>query len=100
MPKIPDIVRIIEQYSIDIISINQTHLDSTIDNFEVNIPGFSLYRNDRNRHGGGVAFYVRADLSMPDIERLWVEVNSPDRTSYLLCSIIDRHQLPMTTMIR
>ena len=95
MPKLPDIVRIIVKYSIDIISINETHLDSTINNFEVNIPGFSLYRNDRNRHGGGVAFYVRetishtlrADLSMPDIESLWVEVNSPDGTSYLLCSM-------------
>ena len=71
------------------------NLDSTINNFEVNIPGFSLYRNDRNRHGGGVAFYVRetishtlrADLSMPDIESLWVEVYSPDGTSYLLCSM-------------
>ena len=24
---------------------------------------------------------------MPDIESLWVEVNSPDGTSYLLCSM-------------
>ena len=95
MPKLPDIVRIIEQHSIDIISINETHLDSTINNFEINIPGFSLYRNDRNRHGGGVAFYVRetishtlrADLSMTDIESLWVEMKSPDGTSYLLCSM-------------
>ena len=95
MPKLPDIVRIIEQHSIDIISINETHLDNTINNFEVNIPGFSMYRNDRNRHGGGVAFYVRenishtlrADLSMSDIESIWVEVNAPDGTSYLICSM-------------
>ena len=30
---------------------------------------------------------LRADLSMPDIESVWVEVNSPDGTSYLLCSM-------------
>ena len=90
MPKLPAIVRIIEQHSLDIITTNETHLDSTINNFEVNIPGFSLYKNDRNRHGGGVAFYVRETIShtlRADIESLWFEVNSPDGTSYLLCSM-------------
>ena len=54
-----------------------------------------MYRNYRNRHGGGVAFYVRenishtlrADLSISDIESIWVEVNAPDGTSYLICSM-------------
>ena len=29
---------------------------------EVNISGYSILRSDRNRYGGGVACYVRADL--------------------------------------
>ena len=29
---------------------------------EVNINGYSIIRNDRNRHGGGVACYVKNDL--------------------------------------
>ena len=95
MPKLPDINRIVNQNGIDIISINETHLDDTINDFELLIPGFLLYRRDRNRHGGGVAFYIKksiphklwADLSMPGLESIWVEVNAPGGLSYLLCSM-------------
>ena len=37
----------------DILSINETRLDGTIDNNEVNITGYDLIRKDRNRNGGG-----------------------------------------------
>ena len=37
-------------------------LDSSIPDQEVNISGYSILRNDRNRNGGGVACYIRADL--------------------------------------
>ena len=30
---------------------------------------------------------VQADLSMPGLESIWVEVNAPDGVSYLLCSM-------------
>ena len=59
MPKLPEINRIVNQNGIDIISINETHLDDTINDFELLIPGFLLYRRDRNRCGGGVAFYIK-----------------------------------------
>ena len=38
---------------------NETRLDGTIDNNEVNITGYDLIRKDRNRNGGGVAIYIR-----------------------------------------
>ena len=37
-------------YSIHIISINETKLDDTIKNSEVHIPGYEFIRRDRNRH--------------------------------------------------
>jgi hypothetical protein len=37
----------------DILSINETRLDDTIDNNEVEIKGYDLTRRDRNRNGGG-----------------------------------------------
>ena len=43
-------------YSIDIISINETKLDDTIKSCEVHIPGYEFVRRDRNRKGGGVGF--------------------------------------------
>lgn len=39
--------------------ISETHLDSFIDNSDVDIGGFSIYRHDRNTFGGGVTIYIR-----------------------------------------
>ena len=34
-------------------------LDGSVKNSDVNINGYSIIRNDRNRNGGGVACYIR-----------------------------------------
>ena len=44
---------------VDILGINETRLNDSIDNAEVHIQGYDLYRKDRNRLGGGVAIYAR-----------------------------------------
>ena len=67
---------------IDIISIKETKLDDTIRDEQVAIEGFSLLRLDRNRHGGGVAFYIREtvnyehriDIKTSNAELLCIEV--------------------------
>ena len=50
---------LVVENKIDIIAINETKLESNIDNLRVALNDFSLLRCDRNRHGGGVAMYVR-----------------------------------------
>ena len=45
-----------------ILGITESKLDSSVTNTEVNINGYSIIRNDRNRNGGGVACYIRNDL--------------------------------------
>ena len=45
-----------------ILGITESKLDSPVSDQEVNISGYSILRSDRNRYGGGVACYVRADL--------------------------------------
>ena len=45
-----------------ILGITESKLDSSVSDQEVNISGYSILRSDRNRYGGGVACYVRADL--------------------------------------
>ena len=47
-----------------ILGIIESKLDSSITNAEVNINGYSIIGNDRNRNGGGVACYIRNDLSL------------------------------------
>ena len=44
------------------LGITESKLDSFVTNSEVNINGYSIIRNDRNRNGRGVACYVRNDL--------------------------------------
>ena len=45
-----------------ILGSTESKLDSSVSHQEVNISGYSILRSDRNRYGGGVACYVRADL--------------------------------------
>ena len=71
---------------VDVLAINETKLDSTIDNQEVNLPGYEIIRNDRKingRKGGGVCIYIRCslnyilrdDLQAENLENLVIQVN-------------------------
>ena len=81
---------------IDIVSINETKLDHSINDNEVYLPGYEIVRKDRKtngRHGGGVCVYVksnlnykiREDVSSDELEYLTVEINKP-RSRPLLIS--------------
>ena len=72
-----------EDRAIDILGLNETRLDNTIADSQFDIEGYDILRRDRNRNGGGVAFYVaqsltyvnRQDLlSHEDLEILTVEI--------------------------
>ena len=91
-------------FSIDIISINETKLDDTIKNCEVHIPGCEFIRRDRNRQGGEVGFYIKtsinfvvcSNLNVPNLENLWIKIRKPNSKPFLIatwyrppCSSID-----------
>ena len=63
LPKIDEIRYIVTSINIDCLSINESMLSSSISDSEVEIPGFYVFRNDRNRNGGGVVLYVKDYLS-------------------------------------
>ena len=81
-------------YNIDIAIISETHLKKKhLDGcFEIN--GYALFRRDRlGRRGGGVAVYVRRQLSakvwtspcdQPDFELLWIDIQAGSRIKLLL----------------
>ena len=58
------------------------------------IPGYQLVRRDRDRHGGGIALYVRDHLSLtvkvshPEAVLLLIELRL--RRSCLLCGLLYR----------
>lgn len=57
-------VRLLLKYSqLDVIAITETHLNESIDDSDIFIEGYCLWRLDRrNKHGGGVAFYVKRNI--------------------------------------
>ena len=60
--KIEELRNIVGRTKPAILGITESKLDSSIPDQKVNISGYSILRNDRNRNGGGVACYIRADL--------------------------------------
>ena len=47
----------------DVFTLSEIWLDSTVHDSELNmIPGYVVERTDRNRHGGGVAIYIKDDI--------------------------------------
>ena len=85
-------------YKPSILALSETWLDTSVVDAELTIKGYSLYRKDRNRHGGGVAVYLKSSLTTQPIgdlikptpesslESLWIAVSSPTLPSSIaLC---------------
>ena len=48
-----------EAHNPDMICIVETWLCADVLDSEIALPGYQVYRRDRNRHGGGILIYVR-----------------------------------------
>ena len=62
---------------IDVFALNETRLCDSVDDIQVYVDKFAIYRKDRNRQGGGVLVYVnekrfhhtmRSDLMSENVE--------------------------------
>ena len=93
LPKHIDELRLNMQHQyLDILVLNETRLDETISNSEISIDKYTLVRNDRTRHGGGVAMYIRNsinfnlrnDLHDEALEFLCVEISKPKVKPFLI----------------
>ena len=87
--KIDQLSMLLQETGIDVMCVTETFLDDTFDDAEVSIPGYLLYRLDRQDHtqrscGGGVCIYIQdhyntefipdMTLSDSDIESLGIKV--------------------------
>ena len=59
---IDDVIHMIISEGVDVLAITEKWLDKMIADSEVCPNGYNIYRNDRNRKGGGVAFIVSNQL--------------------------------------
>ena len=94
---------LIENNSIDICTISETWLHDLIPNTFVNIPGYTIIRQDRilpdrTKRGGGLVMYIsnriehyinRPDLNYCDqnIEMQWIEIHIPNQKKYFIGNI-------------
>ena len=69
----------------EVLALSETWLDSSVGDGELYLPGYTLYRCDRSRCGGGVAVYYADHLSCAvlscgpsasGVEYLWVSIDS------------------------
>ena len=85
-----------ETHQKHVLSLNETWLDSSISNSEIQLPGYSLVRRDKTRRNGGVLIYVSSNLNYKviqefendqlDIQRLWMEITPPKSKGFIFCS--------------
>jgi hypothetical protein len=84
----------VTNYPFDILAINETKLDSSISDSEIYIKGYTFIRKDRNRNGGGIAIYIknnishfeRVDLTLDsgNLELIRIEINRLHCRPFLL----------------
>ncbi len=62
--KTHEAARICNLDNIQVLALSETHLDSAMSNLEIMIDGYKLYRKDRDKYGGGVAFYIKKHFEL------------------------------------
>ena len=81
--KVDQLCLFVIEHNFDIIGINETWLDESVDDSEISIPGYSIIRKDRNRFGGGVCFYVKDTVQYcvkndigNGVESIWLQIKN------------------------
>ena len=82
MNKRDDLAAIPSAHQPDIVAITETFLDDEITDSEILTNSYSVFRRDRNRHGGGVMALVKDSISTTrrgDLENtselIWLEIS-------------------------
>lgn len=85
LPKLSELKILAVKTKASIIAVTETWLDKTVTENEINIPGYTTVRKDRNRNGGGSCIYIKSDLAFNprpdldsgDLEIVWAEILLP-----------------------
>ena len=92
--KIHELRFIAQKSNPTIIGITESKIDETVLNSEVDIEGYTIFRNDRTRNGGGVVMYVNKNVGVKervnfskDIENVFVDILLP-KTKPILVGIL------------
>ena len=89
---IDEIRVILADECLDILALNETRLDNTINNQVMCISNYDLIRVDRSRTGGGVCLFVKTslnyleqkDLTRDNLEAVCVEIHKSSTSSNVM----------------
>ena len=102
MSTFDELLLTIHKYDFDIVAMSERLLD------HVNIPGYDLFFNNREKiKGGGVGCYAKSSLKVkrkksfeeldPEIEQLWLEIPGRNKHSCMLMGVLYRSTKFLTT---
>ena len=83
LSKIDELREIARKTKATVIGITESKLDGSVLDGEITIDGYELVRSDRNRHGGGVACYIRSDISFNVRGDFSSEIEPPEQSKFL-----------------
>ena len=86
LPKVDELWYIAKLSEAAIIGISESKLDDTFLSSEIQIENYDLIYSDRNRHGGGVACFIRNNLSYNMKSFLPFEIENIFTYIFLPCS--------------
>ena len=91
----------------DIFTISETWLNKTVADVEVEFPGYTIHRLDREKKlGGGVCAYVKegykidrlnelSSISDSGLHQMWLKIQAGNRKSFIVCTV---YRPPDTTL--
>ena len=94
LPKIEELRFIAKSTNAAVIGICESKLEASVLEQEINIDNYKILRCDRNRHGEGVACYIRSNLSYNilsvfsrEIEKIFFEILLPNSKPVIVGTI-------------
>lgn len=108
MHKVQDLSLLMHNEKVHILALTETHLDNSVEDEVINIPGYSIFRHDRNKNGGGVAIYIHNNTFLSKSWMNWwtymlkhfgCKFICHISSHYLLAAVIDRLILWLITLM-
>ena len=97
LSNLEEVLLFIQTHKVDVMTLSETWLDETVTDLEVCPDGYNLliFRQDRNRRGGGVAVILSSHIpcrvcpgiSEGNIESIWMQLYPGSKRAVLICCV-------------
>ena len=86
--------------SYHVFGIAETRLGPEVDNNIINVPVYSVLRNDRNSRGGGILLYIRENLKAKILcFSDTTQPGNPLKPEYIFCSVWEGNFTPTLVVL-